>query len=141
MTQTKQNKTLLIAAIVLFAAVVGMALLYPVFAPQTTAGAKAITIQVVDHQLNTTDYQLNTDAEYVRQAMEETKGLTYTGTEGQYGLMIMSVNGVTADWEKDHAWWSLYINDELANYSIDQQPIADGDVIRLQYTTEANAER
>lgn len=140
MTQPKQNRALLIIAIVLFATVLGMALLYPVFAPQTSVGAKNITIQVTDNQQNTTDYSVNTNAEYLRQAMEETKGLSFTGTEGQYGLMILSVNGITANWEQDHAWWSIYVNNELANYSIDQQPIADGDVIRLEYTTEADVE-
>ena len=140
MTQSKQNRALLIIAIALFAAVLGMALLYPVLAPQTSVGAKNITIQVTDNQQNTTDYSVNTNAEYLRQAMEETKGLSFTGTEGQYGLMILSVNGITANWEQDHAWWSIYVNNELANYSIDQQPIADGDVIRLEYTTEADIE-
>lgn len=140
MTQSKQNRALLIIAVVLFAAVLGMALLYPVLAPQTSVGSKNITIQVTDNQQNTTDYSVNTNAEYLRQAMEETKGLSFTGTEGQYGLMILSVNGITANWEKDHAWWSIYVNNELANYSIDQQPIADGDVIRLEYTTEADIE-
>lgn len=140
MTQSKQNRALLIIAIALFAAVLGMALLYPVFAPQTSVGAKNITIQVTDNQQNTTDYSVNTNAEYLRQAMEETKGLSFTGTEGQYGLMILSVNGITANWEQDHAWWSIYVNNELANYSIDQQPIADGDVVRLKYTTEADIE-
>lgn len=140
MTQSKQNRALLIIAIALFAAVLGMALLYPVFAPQTSVGAKNITIQVTDNQQNTTDYSVNTNAEYLRQAMEETKGLSFTGTEGQYGLMILSVNGITANWEQDHAWWSIYVNNELANYSIDQQPIADGDVIHLEYTTEADME-
>ena len=140
MTQPKQNRALLIIAIVRFATVLGMALLYPVFAPQTSVGAKNITIQVTDNQQNTTDYSVNTNAEYLRQAMEETKGLSFTGTEGQYGLMILSVNGITANWEQDHAWWSIYVNNELANYSIDQQPIADGDVIRLEYTTEADVE-
>lgn len=140
MTQSKQNRALFIIAIALFAAVLGMALLYPVFAPQTSVGAKNITIQVMDDQQNATDYSVNTNAEYLRQAMEETKGLSFTGTEGQYGLMILSVNGITANWEQDHAWWSIYVNNELANYSIDQQPIADGDVIRLEYTTEADIE-
>ena len=53
--------------------------------------------------------------------------------------MIETVNDCTADWDKDHAWWSVYVNGELANYGVDQQPVNDGDVFCLQYTTEANA--
>ena len=34
---------------------------------------------------------------------------------------------------------SIYVNDELANYGVDQQPVTDGDVFRLEYTTESNA--
>lgn len=138
MVQTKQHKTLRIMAIVLFIAVIAFTLLYCVFAPQPLEGTKTITIQVVDDKQNTTTYETHTDAQYLRQAMEETRGLTFTGTEGQYGLMITAINGLRADWDKDHAWWSIYVNDQLGNYSVDSQVVSDGDVFRLQYTVENN---
>lgn len=135
----KQNKTLVLVSIVLFIAVVSTFLMYSAFGPQPTEGTKVITIQVVDGQQNMTTYETHTDAAYLRQAMEETKGLTFIGTEGPYGLMLHTINGVTADYDKDQAWWSIYVNDVLANYGVDSQPVADGDTFRLQYTTEADA--
>ena len=141
MTQKKQNKALLLCAILLLLAVFAFTLLYGMFSPQPAEGDKAIQIQVVNDKQQSTDYQIHTDASYLRQALEETDGLTFSGTEGAYGLMIETVNGITADWEQNQAWWSIYVNDELANYGVDNQPVADGDRFRLQYTTEANAER
>ena len=45
----KQNKTLLTAAIVLFIAVLVFFGAYQFFAPTAADGAKAISIEVVDH--------------------------------------------------------------------------------------------
>ena len=138
MGKTKQNKTLLLAVAVLVIAMAAFFMVHAVFAP-TAEGAKAVTIEVIDNEEASTSYELHTDALYLRQALEEAEGLTFSGTEGSYGLMIETVNDCTADWDKDHAWWSVYVNGELANYGVDQQPVNDGDVFRLQYTTEANA--
>ena len=140
MSPQKQNKTILWIAATLVIAVAVFALCYLFFAPQAADGAKTITIAVTDNQNTTTGYETTTDAQYLRQAMEDTKDLTFQGTEGQYGLMLDTINGLTADWEQDQAWWSIYVNDALANYGIDSQPIADGDVIQFQYCTQDNAE-
>lgn len=140
MSPQKQNKTILWIAAALVIAVAVFALCYLFFAPQAANGAKTITIAVTDNQNTTTVYETTTDAQYLRQAMEDTKDLTFQGTEGQYGLMLDTINGLTADWEQDQAWWSIYVNDALANYGIDSQPIADGDVIQFQYCTQDNAE-
>lgn len=139
MGKTKQNKTLLLAVAVLVIAMAAFFMVHAVFAPTAAEGAKAVTIEVIDNEEASTSYELHTDALYLRQALEEAEGLTFSGTEGSYGLMIETVNDCTADWDKDHAWWSVYVNGELANYGVDQQPVNDGDVFRLQYTTEANA--
>ena len=139
MSQKKQNKTLLIMSLVLFVAVISAVMVYNFAGPDTSEGSKTVTIQVVDDQQNLTSYETRTDAEYLRQAMESCKGLTFIGSEGPYGLMLQTINGVTADYDKDQAWWSIYVNDELASYGVDQQPVTDGDVFRLEYTTESNA--
>ena len=127
-TKQKQNKTLVIASIVLFIAVVSTFLMYSVFGPQPTEGAKTITIQVVDDQQNMTVYETHTDAEYLRQAMEETKVLTFIGTEGSYGLMLNTINGVTADYDKDKTYWAFYVNDEYGTSGVDTTVIEEGAV-------------
>lgn len=137
-TQHKKSKAPIGVAVVLFAVLIVMSLAFSLFSPQTAEGDKTIVIQVVDDGGVLRAYETHTDAEFLRQAMEETDGLTFDGNESQYGLMILTVNGLTADWDADHAWWSIYVNDERANYGIDSLPVADGDVFRLQYTTDEN---
>lgn len=84
----KQNKTILWIAAALVIAVAVFALCYLFFAPQAADGAKTITIAVTDDQDATIVYETTTNAQYLRQAMEDTKDLTFQGTEGQYGLML-----------------------------------------------------
>ncbi len=134
-TSNKQNKTLLTAAIVLFLAVVVFFSVYSLFAPQTTEGAKEITIEVTDHAQKNTTYVVHTDAEYLIDAMKDTPKLTFSGYEGAYGLTLISINGVSADWEKDNAFWCIYVNGEQGTYGVDTQPVNDGDTFRFAYTS------
>lgn len=131
----KQNKTLLIAAIALFAAVLLFFAAYSIFAPQTTEGAKAITIEVVDNAQETASYSFRTDAEYLIDAMKEAPKFTFSGSEGPYGLTLLTINGITADWEKDNAFWCVYVNDTMGNYGVESQPVNDGDTFRFVYTS------
>ena len=105
-----------------------------VFSPKGEKGSKTITISVVDSKMQTVTYTTKTDAEFLRQAMEETEGLTFSGDESEYGLMVTVVNGETADFNVDGSYWAFYINDEYCNYGIDSQPVADGDSFKIEYT-------
>lgn len=100
MSPQKQNKTILWIAAALVIAVAVFALCYLFFAPQAADGAKTITIAVTDDQDATIVYETTTNAQYLRQAMEDTKDLTFQGTEGQYGLMLDTINGLTATGKK-----------------------------------------
>lgn len=105
-----------------------------IFSPKGEKGSKTITISVVDSAKQTVTYTTKTDAEFLRQAMEETDGLTFSGDESEYGLMVTVVNGETADFNVDGSYWAFYINDEYCNYGIDSQPVADGDSFKIEYT-------
>lgn len=126
------KKALAAAALVLLAA--ALAAVYAAFGAKPVAGSKNVTISVVNSKAETTTYSLKTDAEYLRQAMDEAEGLTYSGTEGAYGLMIDTVNGETADYSVDASYWSFNVNGEYCNYGIDQQPVNDGDAFSIVYT-------
>ena len=126
------KKALAAAALVLLA--VALAAVYAAFGAKPVAGSKNVTISVVNSKAETTTYSLKTDAEYLRQAMDEADGLTYSGTEGAYGLMIDTVNGETADYSVDASYWSFNVNGEYCNYGIDQQPVNDGDAFSIVYT-------
>lgn len=133
MENTKSNKKVVVAAILLVILLAAAAILYGVFAPKVMAGSKSITVTVVDNNGEERTYEHRTDAEYLRPAAEEIEGLVIEGEEGEYGLFIKSVNGLTADYDTDGAYWSLYVNDEYAQYSMDQQPVTDGDDFAIKY--------
>lgn len=130
----KSNKKTFAAVGILAALIAVLAIVYAVFGAKPVAGSKAITIEVVTQTADTTVYTLRTDAEYLRQAMEEADGLTFSGTEGQFGLMIDTVNDIRADYTLDSAYWSFLVNGEYCNYGIDTQPVMDGDVFSIVYT-------
>lgn len=134
-TETKTtNKKLIIGVIALVAVVALLAVCYLAFGPKATAGAKTITIEVIDDEQQSVFYKLETDAEFLRQAMEEMDGLEFSGEESEFGLTIYTVNGVTADYNKDGAYWNILVNGEYGNYGVDSQPVADGDAYQIVYT-------
>lgn len=134
MTENKKsNKKVVIGVAVLVAVIALFAIIYCVFRAKPVEGSKEITIEVIDNEQASTTYELKTDAEYLRQAMEEADGLTFSGSESEYGLMVDTVNGVTADYSVDGAYWSFYVNGEYCNYGIDSQPVLDGDDFTIKY--------
>jgi hypothetical protein len=120
-----------IVAVVVLACLFVLA--YNVFAPKATQGAKAITIEVIDDEEQSTTYEIHTDAEYLRGAMEESD-IEFSGTESEYGMMVETVNGVTADYDADGAYWAFYVDGEYCNFGIDSQPIEDGEAYQIVYT-------
>ena len=38
------------------------------------------------------------------------KGLEFSGTESEYGMMVETVNGITPDYSVDGAYWSFKVN-------------------------------
>lgn len=135
MEQKKTNKKgILIGGIALVVLVAVFAFVYTRFSAKPVQGAKELTIEVTDNEGATTSYEVHTDAEFLRQAMEETEGLTFEGTESEYGLMVETVNGVTADYNKDGAYWAFYVNGDYCEYGIDSQPVQDGETYAIVYT-------
>lgn len=131
-TGKKGKKIIGLAALIVVIAI--FAVIYVVFREKPVEGSKSITIEVVNQSSESENYQLKTDAEYLRQAMEEADGLTFSGTESEYGLMVETVNGVTADYNVDGAYWAFYVNGEYCMYGVDTQPVEDGDAFSIVYT-------
>ena len=135
--QMKEMKNKKLSGAVLFVALIAvLAAVFFCFREKPVEGSKAITIEVVNKAGESKEYALKTDALYLRQAMEEAqaKGLTFEGTESEYGLTVNTVNGETADFTTSNAYWSFYVNDEYCNYGIDTQPVEDGDAFAIVYT-------
>lgn len=132
----KSNKKLIIAIVCIIAAICIM-LGISKASQKTIAGAKAITIEVVDDTGAKKDYYENTDAEYLNEAMDELQAssdFSYEGEKSDYGIMITTINGIKADYDTDGAYWAIYVNGEYGQYGADQQPVTDGDVYQFAYT-------
>ena len=87
---------------------------------------------------NHSDTQIPTEdlvEEETAQILEEIEELTVDGSRTeQFGLMILSVNGIRAEYTKDHAYWAVLLNGEPSSYGISRQPVQDGEHYQLVYT-------
>ena len=128
-----KQKTLIIV-VALAVAVAILLGLYFFIMPRATAGTKDFTVTVVHSNGTSKDFSYKTDAEYVGAVLLE-EGLI-AGEEGPYGLYIQSVDGETAIYEENGAYWSFYVGEAYATQGIDLTPIEDGAAYKLIYTTE-----
>ena len=87
-------------------------------------GETQFTFDVVDQEGNETQFEIHTDKETVGEALLEL-GLI-AGEEGDYGLYVKTVNGITADYDEDGAYWAFYIDGEYAATGVDATPVKEG---------------
>jgi hypothetical protein len=130
----KQNKNyfkLMIAFVALAVVIISMLLVYNQFKPETNQGAKKITIEVVIPEEETEAFTLHTDAEYLRQALEEANLIK--GSDGDYGLFITEVNGRISDDTKQE-WWCITKDGAQVNNGVDTIAITDGDKYEITLT-------
>ena len=88
-------------------------------------GDTEFALTVVDQEGEETEFEIHTDKETVGEALLEA-GLI-EGDESEYGLYVKTVNGITADYDKDGTYWAFYINDEYAQTGVDSTLITEGD--------------
>lgn len=100
--------------------------------PETVAGDKNIEVVVMFEDETTKEHTIRTDAEFLREALEEEKMIS--GTESEYGLFVTEVDGVKADDQKQQ-WWCFLKDGEMLNTGVDSTPIADGDHYEIVLTT------
>ena len=132
--EKKNGKKIALGVGIVVVLVAVLCAVYFQFAPKVSKGNKTVTIEVTDDAGETASYEVTTGAEYLRGAMDEAEGLTYDGTESDYGFMVESVNGVFADYVKDGAYWAIYVDGAYGNYGIDAQSLEDGHTYQLVYT-------
>ena len=129
-----KNKKVFLGAGIFVVLIAVFAIAYGAFREKPVEGSKTITIEVINQADESKEYEVKTYAEFLRQAMEETEGLTFSGQESEYGMMVEIINGESAIYEKDKAYWSFMVNGEMCNNGIDTQPIEDGDDFQIVYT-------
>jgi len=129
----KKGIVLALAAVCVIAA--ALLLCYDTFRPQPVAGKKEVTVEVVYGDGSSEMFVINTDAQYLEQAFGDADGLAVGGSRTeQFGLMIETVNGVRAVYDKDQAYWSIELEGGPCNYGASRQPVQDKEHYRLVYT-------
>ena len=88
-------------------------------------GATEFAFTVVDKDGNETVFEIHTDKTIVGDALLELELIA--GDEGDYGLYVKTVNGITADYNVDKTYWAFYINGEYAMSGVDTTKIIAGD--------------
>ncbi|MBQ8238553.1 MAG: DUF4430 domain-containing protein [Oscillospiraceae bacterium] len=92
--------------------------------PTYSHAAATFTFVVVDAEGNETTREITSDADTVGAALMA-EGLI-DGEEGEYGLYVKTVDGITLDYETDGKYWAFYENGEYGLTGVDQTAITDG---------------
>ena len=87
-------------------------------------GVTTIYVTVKDLDGTVTKFQVNTDAKTVGEALVAVELIA--GDESDWGLMVTTVNGITADWDTEKAYWAFYIGEEYAQTGVDATDIVAG---------------
>ena len=94
--------------------------------PQTADGAKRVTVEVThsDGTQREFSYTAGNEEESLEDLLVR-EGLI-SGSEGPYGLFVDTVDGETADYDKDGAWWRLTCGGEDAQTGAAGVVLEDG---------------
>ena len=130
---SKKTRNIVIAVAVLLVVVAALVLIMNLNKPAAQTGDKTIQVTVVHGDESRKDYSLNTNAETLREALEEQNLIE--GTESEYGLYVTTVDGETAN-EEIQQWWGLYDgNGEMLMTGVDTTMISDGDSYEIILNT------
>lgn len=94
-------------------------------------GKKVLKVEVKAGEESVT-FTVNTDKETVGEALLEHKLID--GDQGDYGLYVKVVNGITADYDVDGSYWAFYLGEEYATAGVDATEIDEGVTYKLEYT-------
>lgn len=129
---SKIVRNILIAVAVLLVLVAAAFFLYKANLSAAVEGGKTVTVEVVHGDGTDKEFVIQTDAETLRGALDQESLID--GTESEYGLYILTVDGETAD-ESLQQWWSITQDGEMTMYGADEQVIADGEHYELTLVT------
>lgn len=128
---TNKKKGLIALCVVLVLAIVFGAA-YFALRDKPVEGEKTITIEITHVDGATKTVEIETDAEYLRGALEQEN--LVQGDESEFGLFIKTVDGYTADDSKQE-WWGYTKGGEYVETGVDTTVIEDGDVFEFTLNT------
>ena len=88
-------------------------------------GEKDFIFTVTDKDGKETEYEIHTDKTTVGDALLELDLIA--GEDGDYGLYVKTVDGITVDYDTDGKYWAFYVNGEYASGGVDSTKIIVGD--------------
>lgn len=98
---------------------------------KASEGSKNITVKVINPEEEPEIFNLSTDAQNLRQALDEKELIQ--GEDSGFGFFITEVNGRKAD-EAKQEWWCITKGGEEVMEGIDQIVIQDKDQYELTLT-------
>lgn len=125
-----KNKKLILAVAALIVVVALFVGIYLFTRPDAQQGSKTFTVTVVHADGTSKDFTCHTDEEYLAPAMVEAGLLPALDESGMY----TTVDGETASWEENQAYWALYIGEDYAMTGANDTPVSDGDSFKWVYT-------
>ena len=126
----KNNKMLIM--VIAFVTVIALFLtVYFVTRPTGTEGAKTFTLTIVHGDGSVKTKTITSTQEFLAPALRD-EGII--GDEGIKTGMYLTVDGETANWDPDQAYWSIYIGTEYAMSGLNDIAIEDGASYKLEYT-------
>ena len=123
-SRSNSKVKIVVLCVVLVAVIVGMYIIYKEFIPKPQDGSKNITVEVIIEDEVIKTIQISTDAEYLKEALEEESLIE--GDESEYGFFITAVDGRAVDNAKQE-WWMITKNGEMHMIGVSETPIADGE--------------
>ena len=103
-------------------------------APETPAESTgkefSFTLLVIDGAGTETKFEITTTRTVLGDALLDEKLIE--GEQGDYGMYIKAVNGITADYDKDGTYWGFYVDGEYAMAGVDTTEIAEGATYTLK---------
>ncbi len=94
-------------------------------------GNTVFTFTVVDADGAETFFEVHTDKTIVGEALLENNLIA--GEDSDYGLYVKEVNGIPADYDKDGAYWSFYVDGQYAQSGVDTTNIEEGKTYTFKY--------
>ncbi len=128
MKEKTSNKKTILASIALLALLLVLLLVYYISRPDTVEGSKEVTIQLIIPEEENKEFVLQTDALYLKEALDEKELID--GTDSSFGFFITTVNKRLADDSKQE-WWLITKDGEDVFEGVSDIVINDGDKYEL----------
>lgn len=120
-----KKKALIGALIVVFVIIIAVGVnAYNKSKQNTSEGSKKITIEVIMADESSESFEITTDEEFLRGALEQEELIE--GTESEFGLFVSTIAGYTVN-DENQEWWAFSKDGESLMTGVDDTPISDGD--------------